>query len=176
MYDPPSQTPYKTIWKPKKNLKIFVLGHEKRPKISKKFDTYSYVNCMYQVLHTYALHVCCCPYLNCMYHVLHIFGTPCSISVCCRTHQGGEGLPGGANYSEKIDFFRLRRRGSGQGKENIYFGEEARVKERRKTKRRKGSSCQQPVCIGKVARDKAVNDHLFYLSRNSNFKIQQKFY
>ena len=43
MYDPPSQPPYKTIWKPKKNLKIFVLGHEKLPKISKKFDTYSYV-------------------------------------------------------------------------------------------------------------------------------------
>ena len=42
MYDPPSQPPYKTIWKPKKNLKIFVLGLEKLPKISKKFDTYSY--------------------------------------------------------------------------------------------------------------------------------------
>ena len=44
MYDPPSQPPYKTIWKPKKNLKIFVLGHEKLPKISKKFDTYSYTH------------------------------------------------------------------------------------------------------------------------------------
>ena len=47
MYDPPSQPPYKTIWKPKKNLKIFVLRHEKLPKISKKFDTYSYVNFSY---------------------------------------------------------------------------------------------------------------------------------
>ena len=33
------------------------------------------------------------------------------------------------------------------------FGEETQVKERRKTKRRKDSSCQQ-VCIGKVTRER----------------------
>ena len=43
LHDPPSQPPYKTIWKPKIILKIFVLGHEKLAKISKKFDTYSFV-------------------------------------------------------------------------------------------------------------------------------------
>ena len=35
-----------------KNLKIFVLGHEKLPKISKKFDTYSYVY-LYVYLYVY---------------------------------------------------------------------------------------------------------------------------
>ena len=42
LHDPPSQPPYKTIWKPKKNQKNFVLGHGKLANLSKKIDTWSY--------------------------------------------------------------------------------------------------------------------------------------
>ena len=123
------------------------------------------------VQHTYALHVCFCAYLcelhepsvaylctACMLLSILELHVPCAAylvlsayfrCVAGRTHQGREGLPGVPIIRRKFTF--------------LDFGEEAQVKERRKTKRRKGSSCQQSVCIGKVTRERCQRPSISFL-------------
>ena len=72
-------------------------------------------------LHTCILKHCMCAAvrtscMNCMYYVLHSWFPLLPFSVL-PDPSGGEGLPGRCQLFKKIDFFRLRWRDSGQGKE-----------------------------------------------------------